>query len=101
MTDTQQQPWAKTTQARHLARCVVGVCASTEYRLTATDQWGNEALNLLQQACEDIKTLANGLGMAVKPPPRVPPNTPLVTRCVVLNQFLWRLRKQCQAVLAG
>lgn len=80
---------------------MVGVCASTDYRLAATEGWGDEALQLLYQACADIKAAALRFNMAVKPPPSAPPGTPLVARCVMLNQFLWRLRKQCQAMLAG
>ena len=99
--DSGAEPWVRTPQARELARCVVGVCASTDYRLAATDSWGDEALQLLYQACADIKAAANRLNMAVKPPPSAPPGTPLVARCVMLNQFLWRLRKQCQAMLAA
>ena len=96
-----KQAWTQTEQARQLARCVVGVCASTDYKLAATDSWGDEALQLLYQACADIKLSANRLGLSVKAPPTAEPGTPLVARCVMLNQFLWRLRKQCQAMLAG
>ena len=87
-------------RSRQLARQVLGGCVSTEYQLAATEQWDDEALDVLQSAWSHIEGTAASLGFSVEGPPKIPPDTPMTGRCVMLNQTMHRLRKQCQAMLA-
>lgn len=92
-----QQAGAGYEQAEGLAS-VVGLCASAEYQLAATEGWGPQALDMLRLTCIRIGTLIRKQGIAVQAPPAPPLHTihGVVARCVALNTFIMQIRRRCQ-----